>query len=156
MTIILNPSPINEKIKNIDVNKITYLVLNETEGQAITGKENASDILEFFKTNYPKLKVILTLGKKGSIYQFGDEQNYQSSFKVTAVDTTAAGDTFMGYFVASVLKNLTISRAMEIASCASAIAVSRQGAAPSIPTLQEVERLINAMQLNDKNTFDSK
>ncbi len=149
LTVVLNPSPINEKIKKIDVNKISYLVLNETEGQAITGKENASDILEFFKTNYPNVKVVLTLGKKGSVYQFGNDKNFQPSFKAKAVDTTAAGDTFMGYFVANVIKNGDVVNAMSLASCASAIAVSKQGASTSIPRHEEVEEIIKTMPLSD-------
>ena len=58
--------------------------------------------------------------------------------RITAVDTTAAGDTFTGYFVAELVKGSPIKMALELASCAAAIAVSREGAAPSIPVREEV------------------
>lgn len=68
-----------------------------------------------------------------------DEKVHQQVYKVKAVDTTAAGDTFTGFFIGGLLKGLDVKDAMDQASKAAAIAVTRQGAAPSIPTLSEVE-----------------
>jgi ribokinase len=78
------------------------------------------------------------LGDKGSIYADKSLRTKQDIFKAKVVDTTAAGDTFTGYFFSSVMRGNTPAEALRIASAASAIAVSRKGASPSIPTLNEV------------------
>ena len=151
MIIILNPSPLNEKIKNIDLNKIFYLILNQTEAQALTGCSDESSALEYFKSNYPNTKIILTLGKKGSLYLDKNNKIYQPSYQVDAVDTTAAGDTFTGYFVSGLIKGEQLNKNMQFASCASGISVSRNGAAPSIPYYLEVEKNISKMKTNNGN-----
>lgn len=139
MTIVLNPSPFNEKIAEVDLNKISYLVLNEIEAYAFSSCREVDDILCYFKTRYPKLKVMLTLGEKGCIYQDENERFFHPTFKVDAVDTTAAGDTFTGYFVVGIANGRNMDEALKYASCASAISVTRKGAAPSIPCMNEVK-----------------
>lgn len=143
MQIILNPSPINEKINEIDFGKLTYIVLNEIEAKEISGAKNAEESLLFFSKNYPDLKIMLTLGSKGSVYFDNENKISQSAFLVDAVDTTGAGDTFTGYFVAGISKNENYAEILKMASAASAIAVSRMGAAPSIPKMEEVVNIIN-------------
>ena len=91
------------------------------------------------RKQYPKAKVVLTLGSQGSVYQDADQTVKQEIYKVDAVDTTAAGDTFTGFFIAAVLEDKTIAEAMNLAAKASAIAVTRKGASPSIPGRREVE-----------------
>ena len=138
LTIALNPSPFNEKISALDLSLIDWLILNETEGKELTGKDLPQDILGSLLLRYPNLKIVLTLGADGSIYADSSCNIQQSAFKANAVDTTAAGDTFTGYFFASLMRGETSANALRIASAASAIAVSRKGASPSIPTYQEV------------------
>lgn len=138
MKIVFNPSPFNEKILKVDFHKLFCLILNEVEAKEITGFDEPEKILTFFKERYPNLKVMLTLGINGSIYADGESKLYQSVFKVEAVDTTAAGDTFTGYFVAGLYKGMHPTKILKLASAASAIAVSRKGAAPSIPIYDEV------------------
>lgn len=138
MVIFLNPSPFNEKIKNLDLNKISFLVLNEIEAEAFSSCSDAQKALLYFKTNYPKLRVMLTLGENGCIYQDENGQIFHPIFKVNAVDTTAAGDTFTGYFIAGITKENNVYDTIKHASCASAISVTRKGAAPSIPYIDEV------------------
>ena len=82
---------------------------------------------------------MLTLGKDGSVCRNGDTEYRQQAYRVKAVDTTAAGDTFTGFFLGSMMAGKTIPQSMELAAKASAIAVTRMGAAPSIPTLEEAE-----------------
>ena len=151
MNVILNPSPINETINKIDLNKVSYLILNETEAFEITGCQRGEDALNYFKENYKNLKVILTLGKNGSVYQDKEQTYYQASYKVNVVDTTAAGDTFTGYFISGIMKGFSLQKSMNLASCASAIAVSKNGAAPSIPTFLEVENSIDNIPLADSD-----
>ena len=81
---------------------------------------------------------MLTLGEKGSVYQDGETQYHQGIFPVKAVDTTAAGDTFTGYFISSVIDGLPVPEGLELAAKASSISVSRKGAADSIPLREEV------------------
>lgn len=143
MQIALNPSPMNEGITEALLNCTDYLILNETEGCEITRKERAEDILAVLRQRYPTVKIILTLGKHGSIYDAPDLRCTQSIFPVKAVDTTAAGDTFTGYFFASLTSGQSPAVSLKIASAASAIAVSRMGAAPSIPEADEVSRFLS-------------
>ena len=144
MKIILNPSPMNEKIMKLPLDQIDYFILNEIEAmqilkmdkpEEIDGKYIASVLHERFKD----ATIVLTLGSEGSVCISDDEYVEQSIYKVKAIDTTAAGDTYTGYFIAGILNGKTIKESMDIASKASAIAVTRQGAAPSIPVLEEVE-----------------
>ena len=144
MKIILNPSPMNEKIMKLPLDQIDYFILNEIEAmqilemgkpEEIDGKYIASLLHERFKD----ATIVLTLGSEGSVCISDDEYVEQSIYKVKAIDTTAAGDTYTGYFIAGILNGKTIKGSMDIASKASAIAVTRQGAAPSIPVLEEVE-----------------
>ena len=154
MCIVLNPSPINETIFKLNFNMLSYIMINEVEAKAISGFDDIEESLEFFKTNYPALRVIITLGKNGCVYQGENEIIYHPIYEVTAVDTTAAGDTFTGYFVSSVSRGDSIANALKRASCASAITVSRSGAATSIPVAAEVDKLIDSMNVK-KIDFDS-
>jgi len=138
MMIIMNPSPYNNVLDNCDLSKISLLLLNEIEGWQLTGEKEANKILEKLRCFYPETKVVLTLGQEGSIYQDKETQHRQGIFKVNAVDTTAAGDTFTGYFIASITWGMPIPEGLKLAARASAIAVSRDGAADSIPPKAEV------------------
>lgn len=138
MMIILNPSPYNEALKSCDFHKISMFLVNEIEGGQITGETGTDKILERLKETYPDAKVVLTLGGDGSVYQHGEEQYRQGIFKVKAADTTAAGDTFTGYFIFSIMEGMPVPEGLKLAAKASAIAVSRAGAAASIPLRDEV------------------
>lgn len=138
MMIILNPSPYDEKLDACDFSKVSLFLLNEVEGAQVTGETESERILEKLKEVYPKAKILLTLGSEGSVYQYRDELYRQGIFKVKAVDTTAAGDTFTGYFISSIIDGLPVPEGLALAAKASAIAVTREGAAPSIPTKDEV------------------
>lgn len=159
MIIVLNPSPMDEKIRTYPLEYVDYFLLNEIEAKDLTGFDhNLADtdqhrvqemdevssawdaLLEEVCSHFPNSKVVLTLGEYGSIYKDEKQKIHQPIMKVPVVDTTAAGDTFTGFFIGSIAKGLSPENAMKIAAKASAIAVSRQGAAPSIPELGEVER----------------
>ena len=139
MMIILNPSPYNEKLDSCDFKKISMLLLNEVEGAQETGEKDEKKILVRLKELYPDMQVVLTLGKDGSVYQYKDQVYRQGIFSVQAVDTTAAGDTFTGYFISSILEGMPVDEGLKLAAKASAIAVSREGATASIPVKAEVE-----------------
>ena len=136
--IILNPSPMNEALKKADLTKVSLFIMNEIEGEQITGEKEAGKILARAKMLFPKARLVLTLGKKGSVYTYGNEELWQKAYPANAVDTTAAGDTFTGYFIAGMTRGLDAKASLDLAAKASALAVGRRGAAPSIPWLREV------------------
>ena len=143
MVVVLNPSPMNEKIFRLPLESIDYVILNEIEGAEIISKEKLdfNDIeseLKNINKKMPNAKIVLTLGELGSIYYDGKSLLKQGIYKTKVVDTTAAGDTFTGYFIHSIMKGETPQIALDIAAKASAITVSKNGAAPSIPTYDEV------------------
>ena len=90
------------------------------------------------KEHYPGAVTVLTLGSQGSMYQYQNNIYRQGIYEVKAVDTTAAGDTFAGYFIASIINGEAPENALKIAAKASSITVTRNGALDSIPTYEEV------------------
>ena len=138
MQIALNPSPFNEKLDAVDMKKISIFLLNEVEGNQVTGLTAPEEIIVKMQELYPHAKIVLTLGKDGAVYADGEERFFQPIFPVKAVDTTAAGDTFTGYFLAGLAEGMAIPEILKMSAKASSIAVSRAGAVPSIPYRDEV------------------
>ena len=139
MIICLNPSPFNDVINNIDLNKVNIIFVNEIEAETLCGKkENTDDMINSILDKYNNLEIVLTLGKNGVIYAKGDIRHSFGIYDVEVKDTTAAGDTFTGYFIALRSKGETVEKALEISSKASSITVSKMGAMESIPTYNEV------------------
>ena len=141
---VLNPSPMNEKISTLPLDTVNYFLLNEVEASQILGKETTGDetwevIAGQLLERFPHASIVLTMGSEGSVFKNHEETVIQPIYKVQAVDTTAAGDTFTGYFIGGILSGLSAKEAMDQAAKASAIAVTRRGAAPSIPVLSEVQ-----------------
>ena len=104
--IAFNPSPIDGKISQLPLEKVEFFLLNEIEGAALGGGNRPEEILEGLKKRYPKAKIVLTLGKEGALYFDGEKTFFQPIFPVKAMDTTAAGDTFTGYFLEAVSRGL--------------------------------------------------
>lgn len=138
MIIALNPSPITPQLLQCDLSKVSIFLMNEIEAARISGKENPSKAFEDMKTEFPNAKIVMTLGQDGVKYFDGHQDYSHGIFKVKAVDTTAAGDTFTGYFLHGYVNNLPPMEMLKIASKAAAISVSRHGAAGSVPTMEEV------------------
>lgn len=139
MCILLNPSPYDEKLAACDLTKISVFLINEIEGEQITKEKEPEKMLDVLEEKYPGAGIMLTLGSKGSVYANKGKRYRQDIFKVKAVDTTAAGDTFTGYFAASVLKGMPMEEILRKCAKASAIAVSKKGASDSIPKEEEVD-----------------
>lgn len=138
LKVFLNPSPINEKIYDIDFNKVACIIVNETEGKALSGADNKLDIISYFKETYPEMEVILTLGGEGGYYSYKETLLKYKATKVDVVDTTAAGDTFCGYFVGLQAQAYSLEDSLEIASLAAAITCKSKGASSSIPRISEI------------------
>lgn len=148
-SVLLNPAPMSgfdmEMLKYTDI-----FIPNQHEAGAILGM--SIDDVESGKIACKKLmdfgigQVIVTLGSNGSVYNSGDEIKHQNAFKVEAVDSTAAGDSFIASFCAE-MDDKGIERAVEYASAVSAIVVGRKGASVSIPGREEAEAFLK----NQKN-----
>lgn len=136
--VALNPSPFDEKLRTVDLKKVSIFLVNEVEGGQITGLEKPDDVLAKMREMFPEAKIVLTLGKDGAMYAEGDVTYFQPVFAVKAVDTTAAGDTFTGYFLAGLMEGMDIPDILKMSAKASAIAVTRNGAVQSIPMREEV------------------
>lgn len=138
MHVILNPSPISPALLSWPLEKVEWLILNEIEGSDITGKYEPNEILDEILRRFPQIHVVLTLGAQGSLYADAGQRVSQNAIRSEAVDTTAAGDTFTGYFIHAMLQGENIQAALRMASYASSIAVSRHGASRSVPWKKEV------------------
>ncbi|MFV0413751.1 MAG: ribokinase [Oscillospiraceae bacterium] len=138
MRIILNPSPITPAILECPLEFVDVFVVNEVEGEALSGEKDGEKMIAALTRQYPHAEILLTLGKNGAIFASGGQRTFQPIYDSPVVDTTAAGDTFTGYFITWYLGGKTAAEALSAATMASAIAVSRPGAAASIPTKAEV------------------
>lgn len=146
MMIALNPSPYDHALDDCDFHKVSIFLMNEIEGEMMTGFKDPDQILTFMKKEFPEAKVVLTLGGDGVRYQDKEQSLSQGIFKVQAVDTTAAGDTFTGYFISGLLQEMPIQNILERCAKASSIAVSRMGATDSIPRAEEVDMALDMMK----------
>lgn len=141
MEIALNPSPFNQAVEICRLDQVRYLLINEVEGCELTGKRKPEDIMDAIEARFAGVAVVLTLGEKGSCFKSADGQRFFcAAAPCECVDTTAAGDTFTGYFLTEYLDHRDAALALGRAAAASAIAVSRKGAYDSIPRREEVLR----------------
>ena len=141
LIVAFNPSPYVDKIKELPLEFVDYLILNEFEGISLSGKTAADEIC----TKLLKISknIVLTLGSKGSVFYGKDgEKTFVPALKINAVDTTCAGDTFAGFFLSEILNGNAAKKAMEVSRTASAIVCQKIGAAEAIPTLDEVYKAL--------------
>lgn len=140
MQVALNPSPIAENILSLPLETVDYLFVNETEGEAISGvsKEDPKGILAALCEKYPATEVILTLGSKGAVCGCGGAVYASAAVSSVVVDTTAAGDTFTGYYLTLRAEGESVRTAMDCANLAASVTVSRKGASDSIPWRREL------------------
>ena len=135
MKIVFNPAPFNNEILSYDLNKISTLILNQTEGEALSKEKKPDGILKVLNSKFNNTEIILTLGEKGSLYSFKDELLKIKAHKVDTIDTTGAGDTFIGYYVAGIASEISKKNNLNRASEAAAISTTKLGGAESIPKI---------------------
>ena len=138
LTIFLNPAPMDERVAGYPLEKVDYFIINEIEGRDLSGATDAQTILAAMRRRFPEAATLLTLGEQGLCYADQYTSLVVPAEKVHAVDTTAAGDTFIGFFIAQKLAGQSVEACLRTACHAAAICVTRPGAADSIPHLQEV------------------
>ncbi|WP_027182674.1 ribokinase [Desulfovibrio inopinatus] len=142
MTIVFNPAPMTPEVLSYPLECIDCFILNETEAQGMSGGIHSDNILEDLHARFPHATIVLTLGKRGVVIAEGSEVIEVPAFPVQAVDTTAAGDTFVGYFLAEKSHGRSTTSALQIGCAASALCVGKTGAVPSIPQRADVEAFL--------------
>lgn len=145
-TVILNPAPASGPLPAQWYASIDYLIPNESEATALSGV--VVDSLDSAKLAAAQLikagaaKVIITLGAQGALFSDGNRVEHLAAPNVKAVDTTAAGDTFVGGFAAALAHGKSEAEAIRFGQVAAALSVTRAGAQPSIPTLHDVQGFV--------------
>ncbi len=145
MRVFYNPSPVGRVTASVNLSDVSCLIVNEVEAHCFADFTVEGEFFRLMHEKYPELAVLLTLGSRGSMYFSDGEIICAPAYLVDAVDTTAAGDTFTGYFIASCARGIDKRMSLKIASAAAALAVSRRGAASSIPTTDEVSAGMSRM-----------
>lgn len=139
MKIAFNFAPFDkEKAGDLPIELVDYLFVNEIEGAGLAGKTAPQDILDTLTDRYPETQIVLTLGADGVVWTGPEGKGKLPAFPAEVVDTTAAGDTFIGYFLAGINENMSIKEAAALASKAAAVCCSRPGAGTAIPDRSEI------------------
>ncbi|WP_248730263.1 MULTISPECIES: ribokinase [Halomonadaceae] len=147
MVIAFNPAPMTADVIQLPLADCQCLFVNRVEAADLAGlpaDSDAQQLLDALSRQLPDGELVLTLGSEGVCYQGGGKRLSLPSHRVTAVDTTAAGDTFIGYFLAARQAGESAEHCLRLASAASALCVQRPGAAPSIPTIDEVKSAMDS------------
>ena len=138
MRIVFNAAPMTAAVTALPLEAIELLVINEIEGFELTTKTEPEEIIGTLSSRFPSTNVLLTLGAAGSIYAGNGDSLFQAAERVETKDTTAAGDTFVGFFLAGYSAGNSTKDCLALATRAAAVCVTRAGAATSIPSLYEL------------------
>jgi len=141
--IALNPAPMTNQIKSLPLTQIDTLIVNEIEARELTGQSEHQSVIDTLAELSPNSQIVLTLGVQGALLLHQGNITHAASPKVDVVDTTGAGDTFVGYFLAGCVAGLSAEVSLKRACSAASVAVTRQGATPSIPFVAELGDLAN-------------
>lgn len=139
LRLVLNAAPMADNIKHLPLEQFELLIINEIEGEALAGAADPGEILRNLRAKFPATRLLLTLGEAGAVYQHGDTQVTQEAASVEVKDSTGAGDTFTGYFLANYSRDDSIEHCLRKATLAAGISVTRNGAASSIPEAGELD-----------------
>ena len=146
MKIAFNPAPFTGDVMNLPIDKVSYMFVNRIEAAQLTQMtENTTPetLIRAAAEKMPNAEIILTLGSEGAIHCGNNVITHAEAFKVSPVDTTGAGDTFIGFFLCHRAQGEKPETAMQYAAAASAIAITQLGAMNSIPSAHDVENFIS-------------
>lgn len=135
LKIVFNPAPMISDVHHYPLEMVDIFIMNETEAEELSGKSDPEDVLLEVLELYPRSAAVLTMGGKGAIYFDAGSLYHEPALPVDVVDTTAAGDTFIGYFLAEMMRSW---EALAFGCRAAAICVTRAGASDSIPLREEL------------------
>ncbi|MDO4500932.1 MAG: ribokinase [Erysipelotrichaceae bacterium] len=141
MDIVINTAPMNDKVFTYPLDLVDIFVVNEVEAAGLVKSEtdDVETIINLIKEKLADKKVVMTVGEKGAYYIENGNVIHEDALVVKAIDTTAAGDTFTGFFLASYLQDKDPARALKLATKASSITVQGKGAAQSIPSIEDLK-----------------
>jgi len=138
LRIVFNPAPMTSGVRHYPLTLVDIFILNETEAEELTGKTHPEDVCAIMREQYPRSSTVLTRGDKGAVYFDSESVFQQPALVVDAVDTTAAGDTFIGFFLAELMQSGDPAEALAKGCRAAAICVTRAGASDAIPLREEL------------------
>ncbi len=138
MQIVFTPSPMLDEVKEYALGAIDYLFVNERELAQLSGHSMAEPGLRYLHKLLPSTEIVATLGERGSIYVANGEMLLQQALPVDVVDSTAAGDTFLGYFMSALFEGCPPAVCLERGAKAASLCVARPGAADAIPRNAEL------------------
>ena len=139
LNVVFNPSPFDESLRKLNYHAVRWILVNEGEALSLSGETDPKKAWKSIHQLYPSSNLVITLGGDGAWCFTEKESIYQPAIPVHAVDTTGAGDTFTGYFIAGIMGSRPLAECMYRAAKAASITVSRKGAAPAIPRVNEIE-----------------
>ncbi len=143
MKIFFNPAPFDDEILNYPLDTVDVFIVNETEGSGLCGgAEDSETIMDRLVSAYKGKEIILTLGARGVLYGRDSLRISAGVVDVPVVDTTAAGDTFTGYYIEGYVRGLETEKLLSRACAASSLTVTKPGAMESIPFSGEVDDLV--------------
>lgn len=132
--VAMNVAPMGPEALDYDLGRLRWIVVNEIEAAALAGGSDFSETMENLTRKYPHSGILMTLGSDGAWLRDGGLELRMDALRIeNVVDTTAAGDTFLGYFLAGVTQGADPETALQQATCASALAIQKPGAAQSVP-----------------------
>ena len=138
MHICFNPAPYDASLLKLPLDLVDLLVVNEHESAGLSGEKNPEMAMERLTGSWPQTEIIITRGKGGVRYGKGSEiRKSFGSWEVPVIDTTGAGDTFIGCYLANIVKGASVETALYLASVAASVATMRAGAMDAIPTPAE-------------------
>lgn len=138
MMIVFNPAPFTSELQELKIEHFTYIILNESEAKGLANQNTVEEAITRLKDNYHNTNFVITLGAQGCYFFNLDKTIYQEAYKVPVIDTTGAGDTFIGYFIGSITMGNSIEESLRMASKAAAIAITKKGSSNAIPCMDEV------------------
>lgn len=138
LRVALNPAPMDDRVRQYPLQLVDLLCVNQTEAAMLSGKTGIDEIVAALTSMWPQSEIVVTLGADGAIHAGPQGRVRSAGRRVTPVDTTAAGDTFLGYYLAGRSRECSIAESLDTACRAAALCVTRAGAIDSIPHRDEV------------------
>jgi ribokinase len=138
LRVAFNPAPMTPPVREYPLDAVSLLLVNETEAAELSGAAEPAAAMAALRRRCPRTDVVLTLGAQGAWFSGPSGEHRAAPPPVRPVDTTAAGDTFIGYLLAALMRGEAIPAALVLACRAAALSTTRPGAAASIPNAAEV------------------
>lgn len=144
LPIVLNPAPARPLPDDL-LQAVDYLIPNESELALLSGREQRAQAIEALLARGVR-HLVITLGEEGALLATEAEQRHFAAYAVQAVDTTAAGDAFVGAFAVALAEGQPLAEAIRWGNAAGALAVTRPGAQPSLPRRAELVEFMEKHQ----------